>query len=94
MPKGCDHLLFDFGINVSLWYAALECLVHPEDSQVGIIQVLECLGKMRWQNRGLMGTERRRITRSEMDLNFVQRVAHDVYSLRNNFLHGNSPSPK
>jgi hypothetical protein len=90
MPKGCDHLLFDFGINVSLWYAALECLVHPEDSQVGIIQVLECLGKMRWQNRRLMGTERRRITRqSEMDLNFVQRVAHDVYSLRNNFLHGN-----
>jgi hypothetical protein len=92
MPKGCDHLLFDYGINIGLWYSALECLLHPEDSQVGILQVLECLGKREWQNHRLMETQERQVTGEAMKLDFVQRVAHDVYRLRNDFLHGNGVS--
>lgn len=92
MPKGSDDFLFDYGINIGLWYSALECLLHPEDSQVGILQVLECLGKREWQNYRLMETQERQVTGQAMKLNFVQRVAHDVYRLRNDFLHGNAVS--
>jgi len=94
MPKGCDHVLFDYGINVGLWYSALECLLRPEDSQVGILQVLECLGKRGWQNQRLMDAKERQAAGQAMKLNFVQRIAHDVYRLRNNFLHGNAVSLK
>jgi hypothetical protein len=92
MPKGCDHVLFDYGINVGLWYSALECLLRPEDSQVGILQVLECLGKRGWQNHRLMDAQERQVAGQAMKLNFVQRIAHDDYRLRNNFLHGNAVS--
>jgi hypothetical protein len=92
MPKGCDDLLFDYGINIGLWYSALECLLHPEDSQVGIVQVLECLGKKGWQNHRLTEAKERQLMGTTMKLNFVQCVAHDVYRLRNNFLHGNAVS--
>jgi hypothetical protein len=92
MPKGSDDHLFDYGINIGLWYSALECLLHPEDSQVGILQVLECLGKREWQNHRLTETQERQVTGQAMKLNFVQRVAHDVYRLRNDFLHGNAVS--
>src|SRR5260370_34197963 len=84
--------LFDYGINIGLWYYALECLLRPEDSRVGIVQVLECVGKKSWQNHRLMETHERQVGRTTMQLDFVQSVVLDVYRLRNDFLHGHAVS--
>jgi hypothetical protein len=93
LPKGSDSLLIDYGIQLGLWYSAMECLLKPENEPVNIVKVITFLGRRKWNNARLDDRAKKWVN-GWMDLNFVQRVGKEAYDLRNTILHGDSVSTK
>jgi hypothetical protein len=97
VPKGCDRLIFDIGVHLSLWVSAHECLTHPGGSgRANINGVLDLLGKARWRQMKLRVKRRQKerqkppkgCTLSEPKT-YVQHLYRRLYDARNDFLHGN-----
>ena len=97
LPKGCDDLIFDIGIQASLWVSAHECLTHPgPGGRSDLESVLTLLGQARWRRRELQikrqQKERQRPPRGRTLPNpktYVQHLYRRLYDARNDFLHGN-----
>jgi hypothetical protein len=96
LPKGCDHIIFDIGVQLSLWVSAHECLTHPgPGAWTGINEVLALLGKVRWRRKELMAKRRRVETRGRRNgqptkpMTYAQHLYRRLYDARNDFLHGN-----
>ena len=97
IPKGCEQLVFDIGIQLSLWVSAHECLVHPgPNGHAGVNQVLALLGKMQWRRHAL-SVRRRHVLRNDKltkPMTYVQHLYRRLNDARNNFLHGNPVGAK
>jgi len=89
MPKGCDDLLFDYGINIGLWLSAFECLLRPEHELFHYERLFEIFEDREWKSPRLAAKQPFQIGKKIYTLNFVQRVIGETYLLRNDFLHGN-----
>jgi hypothetical protein len=93
MPKGCDNPLFDYGINLGLWNAALECLVRPREKQSDKHMIFDLLEARKWTNRSLTRRKKMRLGKKDTrSLNFIQICYNDIRAARNDFLHGNKVS--
>lgn len=96
LPKGCDHLIFDIGVQASLWVSAHECLTHPgPGGRTDLNEVLKLLGRARWR-RGELRVKRRQVERRGRrkgkptePMTYVQHLYRRLYDARNDFLHGN-----
>lgn len=96
LPKGCDHLIFDIGVQASLWVSAHECLAHSgPGGRTGLNEVLALLGKAHWRCKELR-VKRRQVERQKQPKGlrpepktYVQHLYRRLYDARNDFLHGN-----
>ena len=97
LPKGCDHLIFDIGVQLSLWVSAHECLTHTgPGGRTDLNEVLVLLGKARWRREELKVKRRHKegqklpkgYTLPEPKT-YVQHLYRRLYDARNDFLHGN-----
>jgi hypothetical protein len=96
LPKGCDHIVFDIGVQLSLWVSAHECLTHPgPGGWAGLNEVLALLGKKQWL-RSELSVRRRQVVRRGRrkglptdPMTYVQHLYRRLYDARNDFLHGN-----
>lgn len=90
MPSANLSGLHDHGSRIGLWVSAFEILAHPWRGKAGLGTVVEMLERARWNQRRLARRAfivsrrgwRRRVT-------FATRVYEELYSARNDFLHGN-----
>jgi hypothetical protein len=91
-PRPTIH---DSGIGVALWVSAFEVLAHPWGKQANVCAVLDVLGKAVYLDPELRSTKYRfRYGRPPKfkfrQNNFVQRLYTQLYSARNDYLHGNT----
>jgi hypothetical protein len=98
LPKGCDNLIFDIGIQASLWVSAHECLTHTgPGGRSDLDKVLALLGQARWRSQSLRIKRRqkerpRRLPKGQAlpsPKTYVQHLYRRLYDARNDFLHGN-----
>ena len=102
LPKGCDDLVFDIGIQASLWVSAHECLIHSgHGGRADLESVLKLLGRARWCRKELRvkrrQKERQRPPRGHflpIPKTYVQHLYRRLYDARNDFLHGNPVNAK
>lgn len=101
LPKGCDHLIFDIGVQLSLWVSAHECLTHPgPGKQTNLNEVLTLIGKARWRQKKLRVKRRQVKWRSNgkpkltEPMTYAQHLYRRLYNARNEFLHGNPVNVK
>jgi len=95
MPKGCDNIVYDFGISISLWNAAFECLVRPVNAHSNKHLIFDLLQIRRWSSPSMNRKRKVKLGKKECrSLNFVQACYNSIRESRNDFLHGNSVSLK
>jgi len=83
--------IHDIGIGVALWVSAFEVLTHPWGKQANVGAVLDVLGKVAYLAPELCSTRYRFKHRStSRQNNFVQKLYTQLYSARNDYLHGNT----
>ena len=91
IPAGADATIHDFGRIIGLWVAAFEILVHPGGKgRANPEKVFDLLERVPWidkrcrYRRFETGTRRKSVRR-----NLACWVYKQMYSCRNDFLHGN-----
>lgn len=90
MPFKNHSTIYDHGSSASLWVSAFEILSHPRTGNVGLLSVLDLLGRYSWADK----TVRKKAYKVkyggyESRVNLVQKLYKELYDTRNVFLHGN-----
>ncbi len=93
VPVNTAATFYDFGRPLAIWVSAFEILTHPgSKGKAGLQTVWEALNKVTWINKKL--SEARYSTRNkQLPQTLACHIYERVYSLRNDFLHGNEVSP-
>lgn len=91
LPGGREVSFLDIGRTLSLWVSAFEILAHPgSDGRVGREEVFTMFDKVNWLNRE--NAEKRfivNVAKKEIPVNGASWLYNQIYTARNNFLHGN-----
>ena len=87
--------MYDYGAQLALWVSAFEILVHPKTDKADLERVLHILGQSDFIQPGL---KQRLYTvvlgrkHTKTRVNLIQKTYYEMYSCRNDFLHGNPVS--
>ena len=97
IPAGSDATYHDIGRSIALWVSAFEILAHPGRGWSGLRPVYDLLEKVTWEfsrsrhrrYKAYEGGKKNRRRRS-----LACWMYGEIYSARNDFLHGNPVSQK
>lgn len=91
IPWTADETRYDRGRITALWVSAFEILVHPgRGGWSGLSQVLDLLEQVDWQTEFLTRKVYKvRVHKKVSRRSFACSVYEQMYSARNDFLHGN-----
>jgi len=89
LPFRNQGTIHDYGANIALWISAFEILIHLDNDDVNLTKVLDFLGDIHFNTKKL--NYKRYIGRKYKNerLNLIQKTYFEIYSARNDFLHGN-----
>jgi hypothetical protein len=85
--------IYDYGSAIALWVSAFEILVHPQTQSSSYKDVLELLGKARFNGKKLKnryysitlsGKKKKKIR-----VTLAQKLYYQMHQCRNDFIHGN-----
>ena len=95
IPWTADETRYDRGRITALWVSAFEILVHPgRGGRSGLEQVLDLLDRVEWVTSFLSRrTYKVRSGKKVFRRGFASSVYGQMYSARNDFLHGNPVRP-
>ncbi|MBI5442721.1 MAG: hypothetical protein HY900_16095 [Deltaproteobacteria bacterium] len=90
IPFENNATIYDYGASISLWVSALEILFHPGKANVNKKRVMAGIGSYRF-NAPALSKRRYRIhlQKAKVSVTLVQKIAAQLYDVRNDFLHGN-----
>ena len=97
IPMSNKSTIYDYGSSLALWVSAFEVLVHPKSEQSGLSKVLGLLEQGPLHSRQLC-SKSYSITRdskgNKQRVTLPQKLYHQIYKARNDFLHGNPVTVK
>ncbi len=92
MPANTVATFYEFGRSLAIWVSAFEILTHPGgEGDAGLQTVFTALDKVAWINKQL-GDAKYPTGQKATQRTLACHVYERVYSLRNDFLHGNEVS--
>jgi hypothetical protein len=97
MPVSNQSTIYDYGSRLALWVSAFEIMVHPEREQANEFKVRELIGMAplhgaQFARRQYAVTGGKKVKRLRVTL--LQKLYHEIYTARNDFLHGNPVSAR
>jgi hypothetical protein len=95
VPAAGSHAatIHDLGTGRSLWVSALEILSHPMNGNANLQTVVDLLGRFPLEKPKLQAKRFNLTYRGNTQkVNWLQKLYHELYKARNDFLHGNDVS--
>ena len=92
MPARNWESVFEYGTHIGLWVAAIENLLHPGEGNIGKGDVIKFVAALQWHSQALAEMTDIYPTgkkKAGIPCTWPVRLLYELYSARNDFLHGN-----
>jgi hypothetical protein len=93
IPFKNNSTIYDYGSNLSLWVSAFEVMVHPKSGRADLARVLNLIEKIEFiatsLNKKLYRIPFPGIKGKMKGVTLPQKLYYQIYSARNDFMHGN-----
>ncbi|MBN1162772.1 hypothetical protein JXA34_03450 [Patescibacteria group bacterium] len=87
--------IYDIGSSLALWVSAFEIIAHPPNTNVEEEKVLNFISEFPVKISSLLAKRYTiEVKRTKRRCNLPEKLYHQIYDARNNFLHGNIVTTK